>query len=889
MAAFERIHSGIEGLDTAFDNIRLGDNVVWQLSSLDEFRIFVDPYVKQAIADGRDLVYMRFASHEALVPEQPGLTVCTLDPNVGFEAFTIACRRIITEHGFDAFYVFDCLSELQTAWSADMMMGNFFYLTCPYLFILDTVAFFPVLRGRHSFETIAKIRDTTQLLIDVCPDEDGKLFVHPLKVWQRYSPTMFMPHLYDPATGAFEALTDGLGTARFYARMNEEQSDTAERNIDSWDRFFMHAELALEAGTIDADTCTKMCNMMMTKDLRMREMVKRFFEPEDYFDVRNRMVGTGLVGGKACGMLLARKIVEALLPQYATHFEPHDSFYIGTDVFYTYIVSNDLWKLRIKQRSAEGFVKDAPDLQRGILEGRFPSAIRESFERILDYYGQCPIIVRSSSFLEDGFGNAFAGKYESVFCPNIGPFEDRLAEFEHAVKYVYASMMDPSALEYRLRNGLDTREEQMALLVQRVSGSHYSAPATDGKNGAPKLPARSYFMPTAAGVGYSHSAYCWMDDMDPEAGMLRLVMGLGTKAVDRTGRDYPRILSLDRPLATTTKTVAEAHRFSQRTANYIDVGARRFAEAPVTQMADALPRDARYAVYEHDVEAERRLRETGHRREVLFASCRGLAANREFTNMMRDILCTLQECYEYPVDIEYTINVGEGGGFVVNLLQCRPLQALRGAQHVDLPALSEKCTLLQTKNASMGSSRRMAIDAVILIDPKHYYHCPHNKKSQVATQIGRLNTRIGATAGATGLDAGAASDPLAGANCLLLAPGRLGTSSPELGVPVSFANISNIVGVFEVGYSGAGYSPELSYGSHMFQDLVEADIFYGAVFENEKTQHFAPELLDGLLDITPPEDDPDLQGIFHVVNTRGSGLSLWHDMLDNQTLIGFDR
>ena len=152
---------------------------------------------------------------------------------------------------------------------------------------------------------------------------------------------------------------------------------------------------------------------------------------------------------------------------------------------------------------------------------------------MLEYYGQSPVIVRSSSLLEDGFGNAFAGKYESVFCANAGSMEERLQEFENAVRVVYASTMSRSALDYRLRRGLDRKDEQMALLVQRVSGSHYG----------------DYFMPCAAGVGYSYSAYRFLETLNPGAGMLRLVMGLGTSAVDRTGapiRDWSVWINLRR-------------------------------------------------------------------------------------------------------------------------------------------------------------------------------------------------------------------------------------------------------------------------------------------------------------------------------------------------------
>ena len=67
MAAFDRICSGIPEMDTALDNIRLGDNVVWRVSELSEFKLFMEPYLRQAIADGRNIIYFRFASHEPLV------------------------------------------------------------------------------------------------------------------------------------------------------------------------------------------------------------------------------------------------------------------------------------------------------------------------------------------------------------------------------------------------------------------------------------------------------------------------------------------------------------------------------------------------------------------------------------------------------------------------------------------------------------------------------------------------------------------------------------------------------------------------------------------------------------------------------------------------------
>ena len=90
-----------------------------------------------------------------------------LDADGGFETFSTQVHTLISEQGKGAFYVFDILSDLLTAWATDLMVGNFFMVTCPYLYELDTIAYFALLRDYHSFQTVARIRGTTQLLLDV--------------------------------------------------------------------------------------------------------------------------------------------------------------------------------------------------------------------------------------------------------------------------------------------------------------------------------------------------------------------------------------------------------------------------------------------------------------------------------------------------------------------------------------------------------------------------------------------------------------------------------------------------------------------------------------------------------------------------------------------------
>ena len=822
MAAFDKISSGFNGLDKTLDWIRLGDNVVWQVSSVAEYCALARRFARKAVEEKRKLIYIRFAPHEPVIEDEKGVIVHRLDPSAGFEAFTVALHRIIADAGFETLYIFDSLSELQTAWAADLMMGNFFVVTCPYLFELDTVAWFCILRGRHSFDTIARIRDTTQLLIDVLPDENC-LYIHPIKVWKRYSSVMFFPHrlcVNDP--DSIEPLTDGVSVSRFYRIAGIESGNPEEQSLDSWERFFIAAresakenpeEAKLQGSVVFESLIRTIAERMVGTEERILDLTTRNCSLEDLLELKDRMIGSGKIGGKSAGMIVSRKIIGRTIPDIAAHIEPHDSAYVGSDVFYTYLVHNQLWKSRIVQRTEEGYFSEAEKLKEALLKGIFPKHIKEQFIRLLEYFGQHPVIVRSSSLLEDSFGHAFAGKYESVFCTNTGSPEERLEAFLQAIRIVYASTMDASALAYRKQRGLDNLDEQMAILVQRVSGSLFY----------------KFFMPLAAGVGYSYNAWRWDASIDPSAGMLRLVAGLGTRAVDRTGSDYPRIVSLSNPDSDPSGGKDRA-RYSQHSLDCLDLEKRDIVTMPLESILPQLPAWMHSFIVEHDYETERRLSDMDSYRPIFIGSCAGLVEDRLLLQDLKLILQSLQSEYNNPVDIEFTVNKAPGGDYLINLLQCRPLQTagskkpLEGFK-IDENALkhSDKDNIfISLHRNTMGPQFKCKVDAVIIIDPLSYYNLPYKDKPGVARMIGQLNSMY--------------RDD--NKNIILLAPGRIGTSSPELGVPVSFAEISNMSMIFELACSEAGYNPELSFGSHFFQDLVEADIYYGAIPEKSNEDFY---------------------------------------------------
>lgn len=820
MKALERVSTGLSGLDKVLDQLRLGDNVVWQVDCIEEYRHFAEPFVRQAVSENRRVIYMRFGQHEEIIKPQPGVKVYNLNPNSGFETFSSKVHAIATSEGEGVFYVFDCLSDLLSAWANDLMIGNFFKVTCPYLFELNTIGYFTVLRGRNSYQTISRIRETTQLLLDVYQLE-GRFYVHPLKVWNRYSPTMFLPHLREgkeflPITGSVEA-------SRLFSRFQRQGLGDAGRKLDYWDRIFIKARELLEKESSDPghlaevnDMIEQLCRMMIGRDERLLALARKHFTLRDLLKIKNRLIGSGFIGGKSVGMLLARNILRNAPDfDWVQQLETHDSFYIGSDVYYTYLVENDCWKLRLEQKKDKHYYSAAAELKKKILAGSISSAIREEFQQMLEYFGQSPIIIRSSSLLEDGFGNAFAGKYVSLFCVNQGTPAERIQHFEQAVKTIFASTMNEDALAYRQKRGLAQSDEQMALLVQRVSGSYQG----------------QYYLPDLAGVAMSYNSYVWREDLDPHAGMMRLVLGLGTRAVDRVEDDYPRIVPLDRPLLRPDSNPDDIRRFSQHKVDLLDTAANKWTTVPLNTLAKVISARPTWTLWAvHDSETTSKMRELGcYDQEAWILNFQKLLGDTPFAKTIKKLLTTLERAYDHPVDIEFTANFDTDGQMRINLLQCRPLQAYKKTARPESINPLPQNILFSTRGSFMGINSSQAISRIVYIKSDEYISLPATDKYQIARVVGRLNRLF---------------NDRESAPFMLIGPGRWGTSTPSLGLPVSFAEICNAAVLVEIASQKDGFMPELSYGTHFFQDLVENQIFYVALFPDKEGVVFNREYFE---------------------------------------------
>jgi len=829
------VSSGLPGLDRVVGGILPGDNIVWQVDAVEDALPLIPPYCQHALRTGKKLIYFRFAKHPPLVSNLSDVEIHELDPEEGFETFLFEVHRVIGRAGYGAYYIFDCLSDLVADWYSDQMLANFFMLTCPYLYDLETVTYFFLLRNHHSFRATAPITDTTQLFLDLFRYREER-YIRPIKVIHRYSPTMYMLHVWKGEE--FVPVSESAVISEILSSLPRPELESGGAHLDIWNRTFAAAQAAqdaYEAGKGSKEEVDhyfrRLIRMAVSRDERMLSLCEKYYTLRDILEIGKRIIGTGLIGGKSVGMLLARNILSRDWDRWDGIREIHDSFYVASDVFYTYLVRNGCWWVRESQRSEDTYLKGAPEARRQVLRGTFPSMIVRQFSDMLDYFGQSPIIVRSSSLLEDNFGNAFAGKYESIFLANQGPRAKRLEDFMSAVRSIYSSTMSEKALRYRAERGLLDQDEQMSLLVQRVSGSLHG----------------SLFYPHLAGVGFSHNSYVWSEGIDPAAGVVRLVFGLGTRAVDRSDDDYTRLVALNAPSKRPEGVQDGLAQFAQRKVDVLGLGVNQLVSLNFAEVAEQSPDLPIQRVASRDPRLERYAKERAVENVFPWVlTLEGVTAETSFVDDMRAILRTLQAAYNYPVDVEFTTNFLQDGTYRVNLLQCRPLQVQGGGTIAEPPAqIADQDLVIRAEGAVIGQSRRCRVDRVIYVVPSVYGNLPIRDRYTIARLVGRIVQHE------SGAD---------GRHLMLLGPGRWGTTTPSLGVPVSFAEIDRVSVLCEIVAMREDLVPDVSYGTHFFNDIVEAQILYLALFPerdgnylNREFLESAPNSLLELLPSCPPE------------------------------------
>jgi hypothetical protein len=584
---------------------------------------------------------------------------------------------------------------------------------------------------------------------------------------------------------------------------------------------------------------------MISDQLDFVGVAREHFDIFDLKEIRRRRFGRGKIGGKAAGMTLAHRILHKSGAENELDLEGRiaipDSYFLGADVFYDFMAHNDLFHFSDqKYKDQEDIEADYDEIYQHFTAGEFPVSVVEGLRALVEEVGDSPLIVRSSSLLEDNFGKSFAGKYDSFFCPNQGTPEENLETLLDAVRRVYASTFHPGALFYREQMGLLDYDERMAILIQRVVGSEY----------------KGYFFPAVAGVAFGRNPFRWNRRIRHEDGFLRIVWGLGTRAIERVSNDYPRMVALSHPQLRPEVEAASIKKYSQHFVDVIDLEANRFQTLPVADVIEGDYPGVEYlaSVDEGDYLSMPQFRPLNVEGGRLVLTFDRLLQERGFISLIKTILQRLEQAYARPVDVEFALEIlpeHPHPRFVVHILQCRPLSSRADELVHEIPGYIPEQDVIFTATRLVPDGIVSQIEYVVYVDPLSYSQIADQaEKYEIGRLVGRLNKR------------------LAGKRFILVGPGRWGTSNIDLGVKVTYADIYNTSMLVEVAFTGASGTPELSYGTHFFQDLVEANIYPLSLYPDDERTVFNRAFFYGtpnaLADFLP--DDAPFADVVRVID-----------------------
>jgi len=591
------------------------------------------------------------------------------------------------------------------------------------------------------------------------------------------------------------------------------------------------------------------------------EIAKKYIDLDDFSDFMHRVIypvgSRGKLGGKSAGLFLAEQILKhsAQDRELIQGIRTPKTWYITSDAVFYFMGYNNLEDI-IEQRFKDlGQVRqEYPYIVHLFKNSPLPPEIIKGLLLALDYFGDVPLIVRSSSLLEDQVGMAFAGKYKSLFIANKGTKEERLATLGDAIAEVYASLFGPDPIEYRFEHGLIDHHEEMGIMIQEVVGKQVG----------------HYYLPAFAGVAFSNNEFRWSGRIRREDGLVRLVPGLGTRAVDRLSDDYPMLVSPGQPRLRVNTTPEELIRYSPKKIDLVNLETRTFETVDIRSLLKECGREYPLINQLVSVVSQGHLRQSStlgvdFQKGDFVVTFEGLFSHTPFLKQMRAIMEILQEALHHPVDIEFA---HDGKDFY--LLQCRAQSYGEDSTPAQIPHELPADKVIFSANRYVSNGYVPDVTHVVYVDPQKYSElADYQGLTAVGRAVGRLN------------------QVLPRRRFILMGPGRWGSRGDiKLGVNVTYSDINNTALLVEIARRKKDYIPEPSFGTHFFQDLVEASIHYLPLYPDDPGIIFNERFLTTQKNILPDllPDFADLSETIRVIDIPASTGGLVLKVLMNADL-----
>jgi hypothetical protein len=489
--------------------------------------------------------------------------------------------------------------------------------------------------------------------------------------------------------------------------------------------------------------------------------------------------------------------------------QENNSFFIGSELMKELISNNQqtlaaLTVLKYMDEEKLNDKKFMAEVEKSIREAEFPDhlqrQLKDLFESLKEKTGGNPVIVRSSSALEDQAGASFAGMYESKICPG-----DDFEKFLDAIKTVYVSVFSAKVMRYRKQKGLIDFDETMGLLVQELNGESY------GK----------YFFPDISGVALSHAPQS--AGPDPSKGMMTVVAGLGEKVVTTGGK----IVWLENP--NFDFGLAGGRGYQQEDICVFDREDGTIKYVPVSEVINGedagfdSPTIKDIFADENDIALSTNIL-NGRR---LHATFKGMLAGKppQMPLIIQYYVKKLEHALGYKVDIEFTAARQKNGEYRVKLVQCRPQNIAENLKPAKIPAeVPPERVMFRTKS-SLSNGHAENVRYMLYISPEAYNsghedQLTHDEMNALHQYIARFNNAVKEK------------------DYLIVAPGRWGDNpESELGVYAVSGDYDRTAGIVEVVGEGHWKGVPPSAGTHDFQLIIERGICTFGVDLSEEKHH----------------------------------------------------
>lgn len=503
----------------------------------------------------------------------------------------------------------------------------------------------------------------------------------------------------------------------------------------------------------------------------------------------------GSMGGKGRGVayihsLLSRTDLDHLLPE--ANIRIPRSAIIGTEEFTTFINRHGL-----RQMLQNDLDDDA--IKRRFLMGSLSPQLMDKLRLLLAKYPRTPLAVRSSGLLEDSLSHPFAGLYSTFFLPNNDPDPAlREAQLTEAIKLVYASVYSKASRAYFQAIDYKIEEEQMAILIQEVSGTRFG----------------ERFYPHISGVAQSFNYYP-VAYTQPQDGIANIAVGLGKYVVEggkayRFSPPYPQMDMLP---------PKEQLRTTQKTFYALDMGRTSvdlYEGEDATLLQLEIQQAERDGALHHCASVwdnnDDRIRDGLDSPGPRIVNFRNILKYDQFplARILQHLLELIRDAMETPVEIEFAVNLDPdpaNGKPTFTLLQIK--HQLLDNVEVNLAAADlDPADLFLFSERCVGNGVVDGLCDVVWVDPAGFdkFETP-----VLATLIEQLNDRF----------------RLQGGKYVLIGPGRWGSNDRHLGIPITWSMISCAQVIVE--YAMENFQADASLGSHFFHNVTSLNIGYFTV------------------------------------------------------------